>query len=226
MQFVKGFLRKLMSNSSPLVRAYLWKRLKAHGVVEVGAYSYGTPLVLLWDFETHLKIGKYCSIAEGVTFILGGQHRQDWISTYPFSEFKGKWSSEGIVGHPESKGDITIGNDVWIGFGATVLSGVKIYDGAVIGANATVTRDVPAYAVVAGNPARILKYRFSGEIINLLKELQWWNCPPETIDLYLKALCSVPDSQKLNHLKVALAFNGPKNVNWDFDEVKDAKSQN
>src|SRR5450759_4460972 len=111
----------------------------------IGIWTYGSPKVLAWDANTQLTIGKYCSIAAGVTLILGGEHRSDWISTYPFSGFfeEGK----AIKGHPASKGNIVIGNDVWIGENATILSGVNIGSGAIIGACAVVTQDVAAYTI-------------------------------------------------------------------------------
>jgi len=98
-----------------------------------------------------IRIGKFCSIAHDVTFILGN-HRVDWVSTYPFSVFFDEASH--ITGHPLSNGDINIGNDVWIGKFSTIISGISIGNGAVIAANSFVTKDVPPYAIVSGNPAK------------------------------------------------------------------------
>ncbi len=127
----------------------------------------------MWNDETKLKIGKFCSLGEDVVFILGGEHRADWITTYPFNAL----FSEGahITGHPSSKGDIVVGNDVWIGYQSCILSGVTIGNGAIIGAKSVVTKDVPPYAIVAGNPAKFIRYRFPQEIIDKLENLAWWD---------------------------------------------------
>lgn len=111
--------------------------------------------------------------------MLGGEHRSDWVSTYPFNALVGEFSD--IEGHPATKGDIVIGNDVWIVSGAKIMSGVTIGDGAVIGANALVTKDIPPYAVCGGIPAKIIKYRFSKKIIKKLLEICWWDRSDEEI---------------------------------------------
>ncbi|HEX5127349.1 MAG TPA: CatB-related O-acetyltransferase, partial [Rhodocyclaceae bacterium] len=123
----------------------------------IGRGTYGDDLLVRnWNEGTTLRIGNYCSIAAGVKIYLGGEHRTDWVTTYPFSAL---WPEAAhIEGHPRSKGDVTIGNDVWIGTEAMILSGVTIGDGAVIGARAVVSRDVPPYAIVAGNPASVVRY--------------------------------------------------------------------
>ena len=125
-----------------------------------------------------LIIGKFCAIARGVEFVMNGaNHMLDSFSTYPFEiidEFKGlarPFASRGF------RGDTVIGNDVWIGQNATILPGVHIGDGAIIGANAVVSKDVPPYAVVVGNPAVIKKYRFDEETIKTLLKLKWWDKP-------------------------------------------------
>src|SRR5208283_2957437 len=104
----------------------------------------------------------FCSIAPNrVTIVLGGQHRPDWVSSYPFNDLFIEFKR--FKGSPVSKGDVIIGNDVWIGLDAVILSGIKIGDGAVIGSNALVTKDVPPYAIVGGNPAKLIRYRFDEE---------------------------------------------------------------
>jgi acetyltransferase-like isoleucine patch superfamily enzyme len=121
-----------------------------------------------------------------VTIFLGGNHRTDWITTYPFSVF---WeSAKNISGHPASKGDVIIGHDVWIGEGAVILSGVRIGNGAVIGAHAVVTRDVPSYAIIAGNPAAIMRSRFSKDEIDILESLEWWDWDDYKINAGMKFL--------------------------------------
>jgi virginiamycin A acetyltransferase len=141
----------------------------------VGKFSYCIDWleVLNAEDKVPLEIGKFCSIGGGVTIILGAGHRTDWITTYPFSyifkEFKN------VKGLPATKGGVFIGNDVWIGKGATILSGVHIGDGAVVGTNSVVTKDVEPYTIVAGNPAKIIRKRFSQETINKLLEIKWWD---------------------------------------------------
>ena len=143
--------------------------------VYIGDYTYGRIKIKKFDDFTKLKIGKFCSFADKVTFLLGGEHNIDWISTFPFNEFFSEKIEEKIIGHPASKGDIIVGNDVWIGYGSLILSGVTIGHGAIIGANSVVTKDIPAYAIAAGNPVKIYKRRFSEEIIKKMLEIAWWN---------------------------------------------------
>jgi acetyltransferase-like isoleucine patch superfamily enzyme len=173
---------------------FIWLELQRKGIITVGEHTYGEPKVYAWNDDTKLIIGKYCSIAEGVVFLLGGEHRMDWITTYPFSAFSQEWSSAAsIVGHPASKGDIRVGNDVWIGHGALILSGVKIGDGAVVGAGSVVTKDVENYAVVAGNPARFVKYRFDLQTREHLCNLSWWNWSHEKVTKNLELLMKKPE---------------------------------
>jgi len=155
---------------------------------EVGEHTYGKPRVLSWGEGSTLKIGKYCSISSGVTIFLGSEHRVDWVSTYPFPYF---WEeARSIKGHPATKGDVVIGNDVWIGYEVTILSGVSIGDGAAIGAHSLVTQDVPPYAIVAGNPARILRYRFDDETIKKLLKIRWWDWPEQKVKENVHLICS------------------------------------
>lgn len=157
----------------------------------IGDFTYGIPTIMHWGENATLKIGKFCSIARDVTIFLGGNHRTDWVSTYPFNVLCGAFpNAKNIIGHPVTKGDVSIENDVWIGYRATILSGVSIGNGAVIAANAVVTNDVPPYAVVAGNPAQIVKYRFSAETIDSLQKIQWWNWPIEKINSNVRKICS------------------------------------
>lgn len=141
--------------------------------ISVGDYTYGYPKVMCWDKDTHLYIGKFCSIGEDVTILLGGEHRSDWNTTYPFNALLENFYD--IKGHPASKGDIIIGNDVWIASGAKIMSGVTIADGAIVAANALVTKDIPPYAIAGGVPAKVIKYRFSTDIIEKLEKMKWWN---------------------------------------------------
>lgn len=141
------------------------------GVVEVGRYSYGELNVVTFDFKTKLRIGSFVSIAQQVTFLLDVEHYIDHLSTFPW---KVKMLGEST---PEtfSKGDIVIDDDVWIGYGATIMSGVHVAQGAVIAAGAVVTKDVPAYAVVGGVPAKVIKFRFGNECIDELEKIKFNN---------------------------------------------------
>lgn len=163
-------------------------------IASVGRHTYGNPTILHFGEPTKLSIGNFCSIAGDVTIFLGGNHRTDWVTTYPFNIlFKAEWpEAETITGHPISDGDVLIGHDVWIGFGSTIMSGVTVGNGAVIAANSMVTKDVPAYSIVGGNPAKLIKYRFDEATIIQLESLGWWNWPDNKIRIFLKSLCAAP----------------------------------
>jgi virginiamycin A acetyltransferase len=150
-----------------------------YGRYEIGDFTYGFPSVAFDDGSATLRIGKYCSISADVRIFLGGEHRPDWITTFPFNQLFEE--ARHIEGHPRSKGDVVIGNDVWIGLGATILSGVTIGDGAVVGAMSVVTKSVKPYEMVGGNPARHIGYRFNEEQIRRLLEIKWWDWDPGTI---------------------------------------------
>lgn len=152
---------------------------KLYADYEIGEYTYGNPIVLAHDKNTRLKIGRFCSIAKDVTIMLGGEHHTNWVTTYPFGDFFNELDRR--ESYAKSKGDVTIGNDVWIGHGAMILSGVSIGHGAVIAANSTVTKNVPPYAIVGGNPAKIIRYRFNENQIRQLLKIEWWNWSIEKI---------------------------------------------
>ena len=131
-----------------------------------------------------LKIGKFCSVACGAKFLFtSANHAMKSLSTYTFPIFFEEWDLDvkNITSAWDNKGDIIIGNDVWIGYEAVILSGVKIGDGAVIGTRAVVTKDVPPYTIVGGVPARPIRKRFSDDIISELLRIQWWNWPADRI---------------------------------------------
>ena len=136
-----------------------------------------------FDFTgDQLIIGKFCMIASDVKFIMNGaNHLSNAISTYPFAVFGNGWESAMEGKTYPNKGNIEIGNDVWIGYNATIMAGVKIGDGAIIATNSTVVSDVEPYTIVGGNPAKEIKKRFSPEIIERLLKLQWWNWDIEKI---------------------------------------------
>ena len=145
----------------PPVRKSAFQVCLESGRATLGPGSYGEPEVYIFpeDSSTQLRIGAYSSIAAGTRIVLGGEHHIDWVTTSPLRILNGL-PGAGKDGHPLSKGDITIANDVWIGMGAMILSGVTIGNGAVVGAGAVVARDVPPFAVVAGNPASNIRFRF------------------------------------------------------------------
>jgi len=160
----------------------------AYAAHTVGRFSYGSPQIHFASSGARLRIGQFCSIADGVKIFLGGEHRTDWISTYPFPLMLP--SAAGFVGHPATRGDVVIGNDVWIGHGALILSGARIGDGAVIGAASVVGREVPPYSIFAGNPARHVRLRFSETQVSVMLRIQWWNWPIEKITAELPWLLS------------------------------------
>ena len=140
-----------------------------------------------------LVIGKFCSIACGAKFLFtSANHTQMSLSTYPFPIFFEEWGLDvqNITSAWDNKGDIIIGNDVWIGYEAVILSGVTIGDGAIIGARAVVTKDVPPYTIAGGVPAKQIRKRFPDEVISTLLSLKWWNWPEEKIAMHLHAIQS------------------------------------
>jgi virginiamycin A acetyltransferase len=181
---LKNVVRRFVDKVSPKFMA----RNPRYKMYQVGDWTYGYPNIYSWGEGATFTIGKYCSIAPDVIILLGGEHRTDWVTTYPFNYF---WKAGKLyTGHPATKGDVVIGNDVWIGRGALIRSGVKIGDGAVIGANSVVTKNVPAYTVVAGNPAANIKLRFPAEQVTALERMAWWNWPEEKIAEALPLLLS------------------------------------
>jgi acetyltransferase-like isoleucine patch superfamily enzyme len=149
---------------------------KKYKYFDIGLYSYGKPKIYA-DPQT-FSIGKFCSIAADVVIYTGAEHRIDWITTYNFEKFE---ETNNIKNMTRSKGNVTIGNDVWIGDGALILSGVTIGDGAVIAARAVVTKNVKPYEIVGGNPAKHIKFRFNENEIKELLTIKWWDWDIEKI---------------------------------------------
>lgn len=161
--------------------------------MKVGKYTYGTQHlnVTSWGEGTELKIGSFCSIGANIKIFLGGNHRTDWVTTYPFGHVNNnKFNKFDGNGHPKSNGDVIIGNDVWIGTNATIMSGVEIGDGAVIANNSHVVKNVEPYSIVGGNPAKLIKKRFNEETINKLLKLKWWDKEDNEINDISSLLCS------------------------------------
>ena len=164
----------------------------------VGDFTYFSDV----DFESHvthhydfcgdqLIIGKFCQIAAGVEFIMNGaNHQMNAVSTYPFYIMEGWDQAPPDMRDLPVKGDTIVGNDVWIGQNATILPGVHIGDGAIIGADSVVGSDVPAYTIVAGNPARVIRRRFDDELTDLMQRLKWWDRSVPEIQAMIPILCS------------------------------------
>lgn len=170
----------------------------------VGRFTYGYKGIEAqqWNEGANVTIGAFCSIALGLKLILGGNHRSDWVTTFPFGHvFQKDLGDHDIIGNPYANGDITISNDVWIGQNVTVMSGVTIGDGAIVAANATVVKDIGAYEVWGGNPATLIKKRFDAETIDVLTELQWWTLPVAKIRELAPLLSQVPDQNLLEQLR-------------------------
>lgn len=149
-----------------------------------GTYYDRNVNIISWSDDYHIHIGKYTSIGRDCNFFLHANHRPDWITTS--SQLWGPVTPDIAdmhmkMGHPACKGDIIVGNDVWIGAKSTIMSGVKIGDGSIIGAGSTVTKDVPPYSIVAGNPAKFIKLRFTEEQVESLLQISWWNWTEDRI---------------------------------------------
>ncbi len=173
---VKRAIRRLLTPSKP----FFMRKNRRYAKYEIGDWTYGAPRVLSWRQDATLKIGRFCAIADGVTILLGGDHRVDWITTYPLYILFGKEKT--FPGFIRSKGDVVIGNDVWIGRDALILSGVAIGNGAIVAARSVVTEDVAPYSIVAGNPARHIKFRFNEGVREDLTRIAWWDWPMAKIE--------------------------------------------
>jgi acetyltransferase-like isoleucine patch superfamily enzyme len=155
---------------------------KEYSNYDIGDYTYGSPeIISFWRNDGKLKIGKFCSIATGVKILLGGNHFTEYVSTYPFSRGFPEWEETSKMDHVKSKGDVIIENDVWIGIDSIILSGSKICNGAVVAAGSIVAGTVHPYSIYGGNPAKMIKKRFSDENIESLLKIQWWNWPIQKI---------------------------------------------
>ena len=173
-------LRRVYRWLIPPPGAQFLNKCRMHAKYDIGDWTYGYLEVQEWSDGTTLKIGKFCSLAQGVTIVLGGEHRTDWVTTFPASPFFK--SAKEIPDYSRSRGNVTIGSDVWIGRESMIMSGVNIGNGAVIGARSIVRKDVPPFAIVAGNPARVTGFRMEKDQIQALEKIAWWDWPLEKIE--------------------------------------------
>jgi acetyltransferase-like isoleucine patch superfamily enzyme len=158
-----------------ILRKYYIERYPEENI-SIGDFTYGDPVIFNLNKTIKLLIGKYCSIAENVNFLLGGDHSVEWITTYPFTRFIPYFKDKG--GEFKRAGnDIVVGNDVWIGGDSKIMSGVKIGNGCIIGANSLIPRNkvIPDYTIWGGVPAKQIGQRFSDENIKKLQEMKWWD---------------------------------------------------
>ncbi|MBM7169998.1 CatB-related O-acetyltransferase [Streptomyces sp. G44] len=183
-------------------RVVLLKPLVKSPLIEVGDFTYyddpddptafETRNVLYHYGPERLVIGKFCALGEGVRFIMNGaNHRMDGPSTFPFPIMGGSWSDHfDLISGLPGRGDTVVGHDVWFGYRSTVMPGVRIGHGAVIASGSVVVDDVPDYGVVGGNPARLIRRRFSDEDVARLLELAWWDWPAEHLTRHVRAVMS------------------------------------
>jgi acetyltransferase-like isoleucine patch superfamily enzyme len=158
--------------------------------VNWGHKTYGAEKieVFQWGEGAKCHIGKYCSVADKVKIFLGGDHKVNWVSTFPHKQQTG------------TKGDIIIGNDVWLSHGVTIMSGVTIGDGAIVAANSHVVKNIEPYTICGGNPAKYIRHRFSGDVIDLLLRLKWWDLHDNQVSEIHDVLCAEPNLEELKKI--------------------------
>jgi acetyltransferase-like isoleucine patch superfamily enzyme len=195
---LKSILFKFFDKIQCYIRLY---ELDINDVrVNVHSSTYGCKkdTFRLFCRDDYIEIGKFCSVADKVTIIASGEHHIENVSTYPFYDRHYKTTTHRDT---STKGNVIVANDVWIGFSSTILSGVKIGNGAVIAAGSVVVGDVPDYAIVAGVPARVVKYRFTQAIIDSLLKIKWWDWSAEVIHTHREDFYLPVDEFITKHLK-------------------------
>ncbi len=186
------FLKPFVKAKNIIVGDYTYFDDRRYGPERFEEYN----VLYNYDFsKVKLVIGKFCAIAAETRFIMTGDHKLDAISTYPFPIFGHGWENAFNVYDLPVKGDIVVGNDVWFGYDSLVMNGVSIGNGAIIAAKAVVVKDVPAYSIVAGNPAKVVKMRFDDKTIERLQKIAWWDWKIEKINKYLKLICHLDVDQ-------------------------------
>lgn len=186
-------------------RVHLQALARRYGY-EIEEHSYGRPKVRFPESGARLSIGRYCSIADGVEILLGGNHRTDFATTFPFGAFPDRWpAAQGRDDFHATRGDVHIGHDVWLGSGCMILSGVTIGHGAVVAARSVVSRDVPPYMVVGGNPARAIRRRFDEETVQGLLNVAWWDLPRSEVERLAPILQSARIPELLAAVRVLRA---------------------
>lgn len=190
------FLKPFVKAPNIIVGDYTYFDDRKHGVEKFEEYN----VLYNYDFaKVKLIFGKFCAIAAETKFIMTGDHKLDAISTYPFPVFGNGWEEAFNVFDLPVKGDIIVGNDVWFGYDSLVKNGVKIGNGAIIATRAVVVKDVPAYSIVAGNPAKVVKMRFDQKTIERLEKIAWWDWDIAKITKNLKLICNL-DIDKLEEV--------------------------
>jgi len=188
------------------------KNVINHPQISIGEYTYYDDVEDVGNFQRNvrylfdftgdrLQIGKFCMIASSVEFIMNGaNHLVNAVSSYPFAIFGGDWANAMDGKSYPTKGDTVIGNDVWIGYRASIMPGVTIGDGCIIGSYSVVTRDVPPYSIVGGNPATLIRPRFDETTVSALLAIRWWDWPIDKITRYAPYLTG-PVAEFLNALE-------------------------
>jgi virginiamycin A acetyltransferase len=179
------FLKNFVKTSNIFVGEYTYFDDRRYGPDKFEEYN------VLYNYNpsiVKLVIGKFCAIAAETKFIMTGDHKLNAISTYPFPIFGNGWEKAYEIGELPVKGDIIVGHDVWFGYDSLVMNGVSIGNGAIIAARAVVVKDVPAYSIVAGNPAKVVKMRFDDKTIDRLQKIAWWDWDIEKINKHLKLI--------------------------------------
>ena len=182
-------------------RLVFLKNIVTNPLIEVGDYTYYDDFDDVRNFERNvlyhfpfvgdkLRIGRFCQIASGVKFVMnGGNHRTDLFTTFPFPVFGQGWASAFDPATFPSKGDLVVENDVWLGHDALLMPGIRVGSGAIVATRAVVTKDVPPYAIVAGNPARVVRMRYDEATVVRLLAVAWWHWDAAKIARNLTAIC-------------------------------------
>lgn len=174
-------MKNTKSHSKDVANFFYLNKHINHPQVTVGDYTYGSLIIKLITPGCRINIGKFSSFGTDTTIYMGGEHNTKTVSSYPFAKLKSDYPKAAKNTYSESNGDISIGNDVWIGNNSLILSNVTIGDGAIIGARSVVAKNIEPYAIVAGAPLKFIRKRFDEENIKKLLEIKWWDWPIEKI---------------------------------------------